>query len=368
LSLPQLCPDVSGVLVLTFTDAAAGEMNLRIAQCLKDAAAGTGDLHLRKQLLLIDDADISTIHSFCKRIITQHFHRLGLDPAVRVMDADESRLIKAEILEQITEQSWRDFPDGMRLLLKDRIVAGGERNFLNCVTEISNFLDTLACRDEFFDRAAVLNDAVMTESSAAVKRQKQIIVDKLKIFKEQFEWSLRLDEKILDGYWKEQIIGQCLPAVILAADFIQRDNLSAFTEILGSFDGFRWINRPKGCDEETKDLILFAANRAKEGFKKLSTFAIVSDDYQRLVASGCSVQIKVLTELVKRFDIAYQQEKQRLGCVDFADLERYMLKLLTEDGDLEKPSDIAGQLSKKYKYIFVDEYQDKEEDRQSGDG
>ncbi|MHB0945773.1 MAG: helicase-exonuclease AddAB subunit AddA [Sedimentisphaerales bacterium] len=360
LSAADLCPDVSGILVLTFTDAAAGEMNVRIAQCLKDAAGKTGDLHLRKQLLLIDDADISTIHSFCKRVITQHFHRLGLDPAVRVMDADESKLIKTEVLEQIVEQAWQELPDGMRLLLKDRVVSGSGRNFLNCIIGISDFLNTVVSRDEFFGRAAAFNDAVMAASSDAVKSQKQIIIDRLKIFKEQFEWSLKLDVKISDGHWQEQIAGECLSVIMLAADFMQKDNFHAFIELLNSFVGFKWKNKPKGYDDEKKDLVLASAKKALEGFKKLSLLAIVSDDYQQLVAGACSAQMKVLTELVKRFDRVYQQEKQRLGCVDFADLERYMLKLLCDGQDIDsgRPSDIAVQLQKKYKYIFVDEYQD----------
>ena len=108
ISAADLCPDVSDILVLTFTDAAAGEMNIRIAQCLRDAAYQTKDAHLRRQLLMLDSADISTIHSFCRRVIAQHFHHLGLDPAFRVMDADESKLIKAEILQQVIEQAWQD--------------------------------------------------------------------------------------------------------------------------------------------------------------------------------------------------------------------------------------------------------------------
>jgi hypothetical protein len=78
-------------------------------------------------------------------------------------------------------------------------------------------------RDEFFDRAAAFNDLVMSESSEAVKSQKQIIIDRLKIFKEQLEWSLKLDEKISDSHWKEQIAGECLPVITLAADFIKDD-------------------------------------------------------------------------------------------------------------------------------------------------
>ena len=360
LSASDLCPDVSGVLVLTFTDAAAGEMNTRIAQCLRDAAHKTNDIHLRKQLLMLDIADISTIHSFCKRVITQHFHRLGIDPAVRVMDADESRLIKAEVLEQIIEQAWQDLPQGMRQLLRDRIVAGSQRKFLDCIIEISNFLDAVVSRQDFFDRASAYNDSIMSASSEAVKSQKRIILDKLKTFKEQFEWSLKLDEKILSGHWKGQIEEQCLSKIASAIGLLQKDDLSDFIKHLNSFDKFRWKSKPHGLDDEKKELVLLSAKKAIAGFKNLSSFAILNSDYQRLVAGACSVQMKVLTELVKRFDLAYQQAKQRLGCVDFADLERHMLRLLSENQDIDggKPSDIATQLQKKFKYIFVDEYQD----------
>ena len=50
-----------------------------------------------------------------------------------------------------------------------------------------------------------------------------------------------------------------------------------------------------------------------------------------------------------------------VNCLDFADLEHYALKLLTEDVDAEdelSPSQTALALRQKYKYIFVDEYQD----------
>ena len=360
LTSPDLRSDVSGILVLTFTDAAAGEMNSRIAQRLRDEAARTKDVRLGRQLLMLDSADISTIHAFCKRTITQHFHRLGIDPAVRVMDADESKLIKAEILEQVIEDGWQDMAEGMRILLRGRAVTGGRGNFLDCIIEISDFLDTVASRQNWFDRAIVLNDAIVSASSEAVKNQKQIILDKLKTFKEQFEWSLRLDAKITNNHWKQHIETECLPIIVLAAELLQKDDLKAFIGYLNSFDGFKWPNKPKGLDDRIRDLVLSSAKKAIAGFKNLSSLAILNPEYESLVAGACSVQTKVLIELVKRFDIAYQQEKQRFGCLDFADLEKYMLKLLNEDGDVDsgKASDVAIELQKKYKYIFVDEYQD----------
>ncbi|MGB8227205.1 MAG: helicase-exonuclease AddAB subunit AddA, partial [Sedimentisphaerales bacterium] len=362
LSLSDLCPEISDILVLTFTDVAAGEMKQRIAQKLRDVACQTKDAHLRKQLLMLDSADISTVHSFCKRVISQHFHRLSLDPSFRVMDADESKLIKTEILQQIIENAWQDssLAQGMQQLLQGRAVSNPASNFLNCIIDVSNFLDTVVSRQNWFDRAIILNDAMISASCDAVKNQKQIVLDKLRTFKEQFEWSLKLDEKITKGHWKHQIEGQCLAAILLAIDFLEKDDLKAFIELLSSFDGFRWDDKPKGFDDEKKELVLSSAKKAIKDFKCFSSFAILNPDYERLIAGACSVQTKVLIELVKRFDRAYQAAKQELGCVDFADLERYMLELLSEDGDVDtgKPSDIAMQLQKKYKYIFVDEYQD----------
>lgn len=362
LGSPDLCPQIGDILVLTFTDAAAGEMKQRIAKNLNDAAYQTKDARLRRQLLMLDSADISTIHSFCRRIIAQYFHRLGLDPAFRVMDADESRLIKAEILEDITEEAWQDssLAEGMQRLLQDRIVSGGERNFLNCVIETSNFLDTVVSRQSWFDRAVILNDAVISASSQAVKNQKQIILDRLRTFRQQFEWSLKLDGEITGGHWKPQIEGHCLPAIMLAIDLLEKDNFKSFIEMLNSFDGFRWSDKPQGLDTEIRELILSSAIKAIKGFKWLAELAILNPDYERLVAGSCSLQTKILIELVKRFDRAYQTKKQQLRCVDFADLERYMLTLLSENGDIDaaEPSDIARTLQKKYKYIFVDEYQD----------
>ena len=94
----SVCPDVWSILVLTFTDAAAEQMRSRIAEQLTDAFLQSRDPHLRHQLMLLQGADISTIHSFCKRLITEHFYKLSLDPTFRVIDADEAKLLKAEAL------------------------------------------------------------------------------------------------------------------------------------------------------------------------------------------------------------------------------------------------------------------------------
>ena len=74
-----------------------------------------------------------------------------------------------------------------------------------------------------------------------------------------------------------------------------------------------------------------------------------------------SLQTRVLIELVKRFNVSYAQRKSNLKGLDFADLERYALRLLTAAdpcGERLSPSETALALRKRFKCIFVDEYQD----------
>ncbi|MHC4555409.1 MAG: UvrD-helicase domain-containing protein, partial [Planctomycetota bacterium] len=96
------------MLVLTFTDAAAEEMRSRIADTLYQRYMDTREPRLRQQLLLLDRAYISTIHSFCKRILTEFFYLTDLDPAFGILDADEQRLLKGELLEETLEEAWAD--------------------------------------------------------------------------------------------------------------------------------------------------------------------------------------------------------------------------------------------------------------------
>src|SRR3954452_13212416 len=58
---------VNELLVVTFTEAAAAEMKVRIEQTLRERAASTDDSHIRRQLKLVEHANVSTLHGFCLR-------------------------------------------------------------------------------------------------------------------------------------------------------------------------------------------------------------------------------------------------------------------------------------------------------------
>ena len=66
--------------------------------------------------------------------------------------------------------------------------------------------------------------------------------------------------------------------------------------------------------------------------------------------------MRALLELTLDFDKAYAAEKKRRAEVDFADLEHFTARLLTDETGA--PTALARELSRRYTEIMVDEYQD----------
>ena len=85
--------DVDSLLVITYTERAAGELRDRIRERLVDA----GHPDLAREL---DAAWISTIHGFCHRLLRSHPFAAGIDPRFRVLDDAQARVLQREAFEQ----------------------------------------------------------------------------------------------------------------------------------------------------------------------------------------------------------------------------------------------------------------------------
>ena len=87
------------ILVVTFTEAAAAEMRRRLREQLEEKlGAEPEEPRWAEQLALFDTAHIGTLHSFCLQLVREHFHELGLDPQLAVLDEGEARLLADETL------------------------------------------------------------------------------------------------------------------------------------------------------------------------------------------------------------------------------------------------------------------------------
>ena len=81
--------DVESLLVITYTERAAGELRSRIR-------ARLGELGRHDLARSLDGAWISTIHGFCLRLLKAHPFAAGLDPRFRILDDSQGRVVRSE--------------------------------------------------------------------------------------------------------------------------------------------------------------------------------------------------------------------------------------------------------------------------------
>jgi len=357
----SICPDVRNILVLTFTEAAAEQMRSRISERLQILFGEKPDNHLRRQIMLLQGADISTIHSFCKRLITEYFYKLGLDPAFGVIDADEQKLLKTEALDKTIEWAWRqsNLRNALERLLYRRDLRAND-GFLAKIISISDFLDGVVSPEDFCERAKQLAEAVNPFETDIGERQKQIVADKIRAILNQLQHAQQLAESRATADQTRWLRNTHIKPVAECLELINSGRWDRFTEAIRNFNKPRTY-RPKSIPEPIADLLRITAKKAVEDFTNLLNLAILNPDYLENLSGLAGLQTKVLIELVKKFNRIYGHTKKVLNCLDFADLEHYALKLLTTGDSWEdelKPSETALLLREKYRHIFVDEYQD----------
>src|SRR5580765_4633081 len=119
--------DVGSVLVITYTNRAAGELRTRIRAGLLER----GRADLAREL---DGAYISTIHGFCNRLLKAYPLVAGLDPRFRELDDAQGAVLRGEAFEAALAQFCSGGePERLRLLAIYR--AAGLRRMLTGVYE-----------------------------------------------------------------------------------------------------------------------------------------------------------------------------------------------------------------------------------------
>jgi ATP-dependent exoDNAse (exonuclease V) beta subunit len=102
--------DVDSLLVITYTERAAGELRARIRARLGER--GRSDLALE-----LDSAWVSTIHGFCRRLLGAYPLEAGVDPAFRILDEPQALMLQAEAFTTALERfCGADEPDRWQLL------------------------------------------------------------------------------------------------------------------------------------------------------------------------------------------------------------------------------------------------------------
>ncbi|HEY5653154.1 MAG TPA: UvrD-helicase domain-containing protein [Pontiella sp.] len=124
------------ILLMTFTENAAGELRLRVAQRLLSARNSESDTESERAgraLKQLSSAPIGTIHSYCTRLLREHALEAGLSPGFSVMDENDrtellERICRDELLERLNnDPDFQTFCSGAQII--------GQSGFGTSITE-----------------------------------------------------------------------------------------------------------------------------------------------------------------------------------------------------------------------------------------
>lgn len=348
--------DIDKFLLVTYTNAAASEMRSKIAAAMtKKLAAEPTDTRLRRQLMLIHKAQITTVHSFCLNIIREQCSFIGLNPDFRIADEGEIAEIKQEAIETALENGYESGDEGF-LLLSDMLSAGrDDKRFSDVVLEIFDKIQSHADPDEFLSEVenmfikqngADMHKAILLEEA---KNAAQYGLECIKIALSELETEPDLQNAYQDAFNDDL---QNATKLINAINTDWESAIKTACEIknarLGTIRGYE--------DKDFQEYIKNLRDEWKTNLEKIKSRLICQDDEEhQKSAQLIAPAMKALIFTVRQFASIFAEEKLKRNAVDFNDLEHFAVKLLIKDG---KPTPLALEIASGFDEIMVDEYQD----------
>lgn len=346
------------MLIVTFTNAAAGEMKARLRQGLAEAVAGTENAEARdflvQQLEALPEAHISTMHAFCIAELRRFYHVLALDPNFKILSEATTTILREEALEQTMDAAYdagdadflrlveayggRNGDDALRELMR------GVYRRLQAHTEPLAWLDAEVARlSEPLPQAyrtffTELVDETCTAAQAQLEEARRLA--DLLPHGEKLHQMLTDDERVLRG------LRQALDA---------DDPVDALMARLAGISWSRKPAKPRNATVEEAELdgaLAALRNQVKEQVEDLAKL-VIEGGSARIQADREMVQphLAAFAALLRDFDAAYKAAKQERGGLDFDDLEHEMLRLLADES-------ARAAIREEVQYIFFDEYQD----------
>lgn len=356
--------DIDNMLIVTFTNAAASEMRERIGEALgKELEKKPESQKLQRQMLLLNKASITTIHSFCMDVVKNNFHMLDLDPNFRIADETESVLLKMETLEELFEQKYEEEDENFIYLL-DRY--GGnkdDKKLQDMILDIFEFVQSSPWPQEWLDKMCNAYDTTGQWDFYKTPWAK-IIMEHTGIEIDGALNQLLKAEKIAQENQGYEKCAAQLADDINMIKLLKEAAEESWDELYKAYSTLEFSRQQgphKTADKAAYENIKELRKEAKDRINSLGDgfFNCSSEDIKGDLKALYPV-ISTLSALVSAFSKMYLEKKKEKAIIDFNDLEHFCLNILTqrdEEGRVQ-PSPAALSIRDRFKEILVDEYQD----------
>lgn len=346
--------DVDGLLIVTFTNAAAQEMRSRIQAALmkrlETELDSDNQIYLERQIILLGSAQISTFDSFCQSILRRNFARIDLDPKFRTGNTNELDILKREVIADLFEENYaggseafKNFTDAFGGNVQ------GDDKIHEMILDLHDFSLSMPYPDKWLDSLAEPYD--LPENAALED------TPWFKFLKPYIDATL---EKIFDDCAEAQQLADAnkIAVKVLADDAAQLATLKIFRDDWNALYEKIWAVKFGICrvgkgapDIQEKIKALRGGYKARlENLRKnyfLADKNKLLDDIRELAAP-----IRELVRVTKAFAKKFSAAKRERNIIDFNDMEHLALDIL------DAAPDVAENYRRKFKFVMVDEYQD----------
>lgn len=358
--------DIDRLLIVTFTSAAAAQMRERISKAVSQKLEEYPESeHLQKQASLIHNAQITTIDSFCLFVIRNNFNEIGLDPAFRVADESEVRLLESDVMGKLLEEAHTEPTERFLHFIECYSTGTNEKKIEEAILRLYHFSMSYPFPEQWLTER--LEDYQIEDVNA--------LSDK-KWFQNALTYIRTILQECRNRLQQALEIANSVSGPIQYADNLTSDMIliekfqraSGYNELhdLFTYSAFTRLSGKKteGVDPVLKEMVKAIRDEVKKNIADLKKFLFqISVENTLSDMASCQESVEELVSLTLTFKKMLDQLKRDRNVIDFSDMEHFALQILLKRDENGKivPGNTALELQDYFVEIMIDEYQDSNE-------
>ena len=363
--------DIDRLLVLTFTTAAAKNMIVRIEDKISERLLSTNKeedlLFLRKQRMLMNDAYVSTIDSFCLNVLKKFYYLVEekIDNQIKYLSPNfgilaNSKGLLSETIGNVLEELVKDDSSSTDLLFT---VFGSKQNISSFIIDIyykllniPNFQKYL--EEDFGKFNSLYEDKLAINNKEILDKFNRVdeltTVENIKIAS---DFCLYI-KKYLESSKKQNDID------FLSLVNLEDDKKEKIIKYLQQDEKTLKSNQE---NLEEIEVIIEKLNeqiKVEDSVYDTATLASIQTDLNDYInyfktIDKMSELSRTITKVLKNLHNDFIKRKRENNFLDFSDLNHLAIKALTKEENGEFiPSEAANYYREYFYEIYVDEYQD----------
>lgn len=344
--------DIDEVLVVTFTNAAAAEMRERIEKRITAQLSKTPGLE--RQIALLPNASISTIHVFCLSLIRQHFAALDIDPSFRVASEQEMGLLGQRVMEELFEACYEAGDEEFLRFAAQYGSDRGDEKLHMMIRRLYDFARSQPDPEAWLEKQPTMFDLAAGRSMEELPWYQEIWEEIARTLTQAAQGAKRLLQQT-EAAGAEALVSAIASDAEQIASLQTILNEGDWAALLAAVRDVTYQRQPRAqeIDKGFKD---FVSTRRKSEIKDRLTYlkdTYFCEEAATLLSDlrACRAPAAVMCRLAAEFGVKFWQAKRKKRLVDFNDLEHLALRLLARE-------EVAQEMRSRYREVMIDEYQD----------